>query len=254
MYLCALAADYLAPAGYAMQFRDHPSEPPSAAFLLGTDALGRDLFARTLYGSRISLLLAPAAALIATALGGLLAGFAAFAGGIWETCASRLADLFLSVPWLFLLVTVRAALPLDIDPQYSAAVTFLLLGTLGWAGPARVALAAARSVRGSDFIIQARAMGCGRGAILRAHIVPALRPVLIAQFWTAAPLFILSEASLGFLGLGVAEPVPSWGTLLRAIEHFHAVAANPWTLFPLALLLAAAACFHLVMPPGNQHV
>jgi peptide/nickel transport system permease protein len=133
MYFSALLAGWLAPAGYARQFRDSPAARPSAVFWLGTDELGRDSLARLLYGSRVSLSLAAAAAVLATALGAAAGITAGYWGGWIDTCLARVMDLFLSVPWLFLLLSVRAVLPLNVRPLESVAITFLLLGLLGWA-------------------------------------------------------------------------------------------------------------------------
>src|SRR5262249_52526099 len=126
--MAAALAPYLAPAGYEHQFREAPSASPSRHHPLGTDELGRDRFARLLYGMRLSLALAPGAALVTTLLAALLGGIAGTFGGWVERCCMFLADVFLSVPWLFLLITVRAALPLNTSPEASATVTFLLLG------------------------------------------------------------------------------------------------------------------------------
>ena len=248
VYAAGLGAQWLAPAGYAKQFRETPSARPSRSFWLGTDALGRDAFARLLYGSRVSLLLAPAAALVATLLAALVGGVAGYAGGWAGGAILRITDLVLSLPWLFLLLTVRALLPLNTPPAQSLVITFLLLGLLGWAAPARVIGAAAHALARDDFVLQARARGCRQLRILTAHLLPNLKPILIAQFWIAVPVFILSEASLGFLGLGVGEPLASWGSLLRELENVNAVTANPWMLAPLLLLVMVVGCFHLLAP------
>jgi peptide/nickel transport system permease protein len=248
LYLAALAAGWLAPTGYAVQFREFPSAPPSHTFLLGTDELGRDFFARLLYGSRISLTLAPAAAALATLIGAVAGLAAGYLGGWIDICLSRLADLFLSVPWLFLLLSVRAALPLNVNPLESIAITFLLLGLLGWAAPARMVRAAARQLKGDDFMLQARARGCSPLRMLTLHLLPSMRPVLAAQFWTSIPIFILSETNLGFLGLGIAEPLPSWCNLLAGLQKIDVVAGSPWRLAPLVLLLLVMGCFHLIVP------
>jgi peptide/nickel transport system permease protein len=248
LYLAALAAGWLAPAGYAGQFREFPSAPPSHTFLLGTDELGRDSFARLLYGSRISLTLAPAAAALATFVGAAAGVAAGYLGGWIDVFLSRLADLFLSVPWLFLLLGVRAVLPLNVHPLESIAITFLLLGLLGWAAPARVVRAAARQLKGEDFMLQARARGCPPLRMFTRHLLPSMRPVLAAQFWTYIPIFILSETNLGFLGLGIAEPLPSWGNLLAELQKVEVVASSPWRLAPLVLLVLVMACFHLIVP------
>ena len=244
--LSSLAAEWIAPAPYARQFREAASAEPSKRFPLGTDELGRDRLSRLLYGSRISLLLAPAAALLSTLFAALVGGVAGFAGGRWERLLMRATDLFLSLPWLFLLLTVRAMLPLNVSPLASVVITFALLGLLGWAGPARVVRAGVRSFRGSDFVLQARACGCPRFRLLLVHLLPNLKPVLLAQFWISVPVFILAEANLGLLGLGVAEPLPSWGNLLRGLENFPAVKANPWMLAPALLLILVIGSLQVV--------
>ena len=131
----SLAANWLAPAGYAKQYREATDAPPSRAHWLGTDEIGRDRFARVLYGTRISLLLAPAAALLSTLMAALIGGLAGYLGGAWARIAMAVTDLFLSLPWLFLLITVRALMPLNVSPLVSVLVTFLMLGF--WVGQAR---------------------------------------------------------------------------------------------------------------------
>jgi len=247
---CSLGANWIAPAPYAEQFRDLPDAAPSHQHLLGTDDLGRDRFSRLLYGTRISLLLAPAAALVASALAGVIGGAAGFAGGWIESCLMGTTDLFLSLPWLFLLITVRAFLPLNVSPMISVAITFALLGCLGWAAAARVVCAEARALRESEMVLLARATGSSGLRLLGRHVIPNLRPVLAAQFWISVPVFILAEANLGILGLGVAEPLPSWGSLLRELESFSAYSAQPWLFAPLLLLVLTMSCFHLAL--ANQ--
>jgi peptide/nickel transport system permease protein len=240
-----LIAGRIAPGGYAHQFRDVPDAACSSQHWLGTDDLGRDRFARLLYGTRVSLMLAPAAAVLSTLLAGLIGGTAGFAGGWLQTCVMSATDLVLSLPWFFLLITVRAILPLNVDPHTSVAITFALLGCLGWAGAARVICADARALRSSDMVLLARASGIGPARLLVRHVLPNLRTVLYAQFWISIPVFILAEANLGILGLGVAEPLPSWGSLLRELESFTTGSAQPWQFAPLVLLIATVSCFHL---------
>jgi ABC-type dipeptide/oligopeptide/nickel transport system permease subunit len=249
LVVCAasLAAPWLASAGYAKQFREAPSSPPSRQHLLGTDEIGRDRFARVLYGTRISLLLAPAAALISTLLAALVGGLAGYLGGAWLRVATGLTDLFLSLPWLFLLITVRAVLPLNVSPVLSVLITFLILGLLGWAASARVLCTSAQALRSSDFVVQARASGLHGSRLFFVHVLPNLKPVLYAQFWISIPVFILSEANLGILGLGVAEPLPSWGSLLRELEGLVSFREEPWRLVPLILLIVVMTSFQMVL-------
>ena len=247
-FLATLLAGFLAPAPYAKQFRQAPNAPPSRQHPLGTDELGRDLLARLLYGSRVSLLLAPAAALLATLIAAAVGGLAGYLGGWWERVAMTATDLSLSLPWLFLLLTVRALLPLNVSPATSVAITFALLGLLGWPASARIVCAGTRALRNSDFVLQARACGCSSLRLLVRHVLPNMKPILYAQFWVSIPVFILTEANLGMLGLGVAEPLPSWGNLLRALESYTAELGNPWRLAPLGLLVVVMTCFQLILP------
>lgn len=248
VFLATLMAGIIAPAPYARQFREEPNAGPSRLHPLGTDELGRDALSRLLYGSRVSLLLAPAAALLATLIAALIGGVAGYLGGWWERLALGATDISMSLPWLFLLITVRALLPLNVSPMTSVVITFALLGLLGWSASARVVCAGARALRESNFVLQARACGCPSWRLLLRQVLPNLKPVFFAQFVISIPLFILTEANLGVLGLGVAEPLPSWGTLLRGLENWAAVQNNPWRLTPLVLLVMVVSCFQLILP------
>lgn len=256
-FLIALAmactfAGRLSAASYAEQFRDTPDAAWSHQHPLGTDGLGRDRFSRLLYGTRVSLLLAPAAALLATMLAGAIGGAAGFFGGRLESIVMAGTDLVLAMPWFFLLITVRAILPLNVSPISSVAITFALLGCLGWAGAARVLCADARSLCNSDIVLLARVSGASGLRLFWRHILPNLKPVLYAQFWVSVPVFILTEANLGMLGLGVAEPLPSWGSLLRELESCATGTPEPWQLAPLALFVLTVTCFQIAI--GNEEL
>ena len=245
--LASLLGPWLTPSSYSAQFRDSISAPPSLRFPLGTDDLGRDRFTRLLYGTRVSLLLAPAAALLSTLIAALIGGLAGYLGGRWERYITSGIDLFLSLPWLFLLLAARALLPLNASPITSVAITFLLLGCLGWATPARIIRAGTRTLVNADYLVLARASGISGVRLFWRHLLPNLRPILLAQFWISVPVFILSEANLGLLGLGVSEPLPSWGTLLRELENYSAVLQNPWMLAPVVLLVVVVASLQIVL-------
>lgn len=249
--IALLCADWIAPYHYQRQFREAVSAPPSRQYRLGTDALGRDRLSRLIYGGRISMILAPLAALVAVALA-LLAGLTAGClGGWWERIVSTAMDLCLSLPWLFLLLAVRAMLPLNASPSTSIVATFALLGLLGWAGPSRIILAAVKRHLAADFVLAARSAGCRPWRIALFQILPNLKPVAAAQFWVTAPAFLLSEANLGLLGLGVAEPAPSWGNMLREMENLSLVARSPWVASPLVVLVIVVSCFQLATSTGD---
>jgi peptide/nickel transport system permease protein len=248
----SLAAGFLPGASYSQQHREFTGAPPSARFLLGTDDLGRDRLVRLLCATRISLLLAAAAAFGALLLAAMVGGAAGYLGGWFDRVTVRAIDLMLSLPWLFLLIAARALLPLNASPATSLAVTYLLLALLGWAAPARVVRAGVRSFRESEFVLQARAMGCPEVRVLLRHILPNLRPVLAAQFWTSIPIFILAEANLGFLGLSASEPFPTWGNLLRDLQS--PLMLRPEAFAPVAAIVLTVLCFKLIAPWGGSQV
>jgi peptide/nickel transport system permease protein len=243
----AAALSGLAPAdSHAKQYRDMPGARPSGAFPLGTDELGRNRLARLLFATRISLILAPAAAFAATLLAALVGGIAGYFGGVLDKFAVWAIDLMLSLPWFFLLLAARALLPLNAPPVASLAMTYGLLAALGWAGPARVIRAGTRKLRESDFTLQASAAGCGKLRILWRHVIPNLKPLLLAQLWTTIPVFILAEANLGLLGLSASEPFPTWGNLLRDLQNPFSL--RPEAFAPLAVVMLSVACFKLATP------
>ena len=193
LVFAGLAAGWLRPAGYEAQFRDTVAAAPTLRFPFGTDDLGRDLLARALYGMRFSLILSSAAAAAATAVAALAGIAAGYVGGLIEQVLEMVTSLLMALPWIFLLLLMRAMLPLDVPPGQSAWVTFLLLALLGWAPAARVVAASSRSLRRSGFAFRAQAEGCGTWALLCRQILPNLRGLLWAQFLVLLPGFILSE-------------------------------------------------------------
>jgi peptide/nickel transport system permease protein len=248
-FLILVALTALLPVRYERQFRDSPNAAPSKQFPLGTDDLGRDRLSRLIYGTRVSLLLATAAAVLSCFVAAVLGAAAGF--GIADKVILATADLFLSLPWLFLLLMVRAFLPLNVSPMLSVTITFLLLGALGWAAPAKVVRAAVRKLRGSDFMLQARATGCRPSRLLWKHLIPNAMPILWAQFFITIPAYVLAETTLGMLGLGVMEPLPSWGNLLRELEGG---AVHPWQFAPVLLLAAVVGSFQVIFEREDYSV
>lgn len=234
-----LLAPIIAPYPYDEQFRDAPDASPSRRFPMGTDEIGRDRFSRLIYATRISILLAPAAALASIVL-------ALAISGVLKYGLSALTTICLSLPWLFLFIVMRAELPLSTGPLTSVALTFGLMGFAGWAWPARVFAASIGEMKQSGWLMQARAAGVSGWRIATVYAWPHLRSIALAQFRVLVPAYILSEASLGLLGLGVPDPLPSWGNLLRDLQHPDVVKSNPWVLAPLGLLMLVMVCLELL--------
>jgi len=245
--LISVAVPLLLSASYEQQFRLEPLAAASWQHPLGTDEMGRDCLARLVYGLRVSLFLAPVAAALSTICAAFVGGLAGCFGGWIDRVLTATTDLFQALPWFFLLVTLRAALPLNTSPMTSVVVTFAVLGALGWAPAARVIAAGAKQVMQSDFVWAARASGCGRMTLLRIHLLPNLRPVLAAQFFLSIPVFIIAEANLGALGLGVSEPMPSLGGLIRELQDFVMLRPESWRFAPLLVLIVIVGSFQVLL-------
>lgn len=246
--ISALFAPSLAPYDYSRQFREAPNAAASRRFPMGTDELGRDRFSRLLYATRVSALLAPAAALVSILIALLISAVAGTRKRWADHALSGFTTLCLSLPWIFLFIILRAVLPLNTRPVASILITFGLMGIAGWAWPARIFTASIRQMKQSAWLLQARATGISPWRIALVHVWPHLRVIAIAQFRVLIPAYILSEASLGLLGLGVAEPLPSWGNLLAELQHPGRVQDNPWILAPLALLMVVMISLEALDP------
>lgn len=206
-------------------------------FLMGTDGLGRDQFSRLLYGGQISLfagLLATALTLVWGTIFGTLAGFY----GKWvDEGFMRLAELFLALPWFYLLFAVRAFLPLHLAPSATFLLLVAVIGVVGWARPARLVRGIVLSARERNFVLAAKNFGASDFYLLRRHILPQAWGVVLTQAALLAPLYILAEVTLSFLGLGVGEPTPSWGNLLASLQQYYVLDSYWWMLLPAVTLV-----------------
>jgi peptide/nickel transport system permease protein len=212
-------------------------DPPAQIWLMGTDGYGRDVFSRVLYGGRISLFAGLLATLLTLTLGVSLGTLAGFYGSWFDVAVMRSVDIFIALPWLYLLLALRAFLPLHIEPAETFLMLVAVIGTVGWARPARLIRGIVLSAKERRHILAARSFGAPGLYILRRHILPETRDVVLTQAALLIPQYILAEVTLSFLGLGVGEPVPSWGGMLTALQQYHVLISKWWMFFPGLVLI-----------------
>ena len=216
-------------------------QPPSPQHWFGTDIQGRDVWARLVYGARVSLSVGIISQGIALSLGVILGLLAGYYGKWVDELVMRLADVTLAFPTLLLLIALVAAL------QPSLSVVFATIGLVGWAGMARLVRGQVLVVRELEFVQAEQALGAGDIRILMLHILPSVvAPVVIAATLGVAGA-IMAESSLSFLGLGVQPPTPSWGAMIADGRDLYQLRHAPWTsVFPGLAIGAAVLGFNLL--------
>jgi peptide/nickel transport system permease protein len=219
-------------------------DPPGQLFLFGTDDFGRDELSRMLFGGQISLLAGILGAAVAIFTGGILGILSGFYGGWIDAAIMRIAELFLALPWLYLLFAVRAILPLRIKTTDTLLLLIAVVGFVGWARPARLLRGIVLSAKERRFAQAAKAMGASDFHVLRRHILPETYGVLLTTAALLVPQFILAEVSLSFLGLGVGEPMPSWGNLLAELQKYSVLTSYWWMYLPATALVMLFLTYH----------
>jgi peptide/nickel transport system permease protein len=221
-------------------------EAPSQIFLAGSDNYGRDQFSRIMCGGRISLAAGLLATLISLSLGLLLGAISGSCGRWIDESLMRTAELFLVLPWLYLLLAVRAFLPLHISPVQTFFLLVAVIGSVGWARPARLIRGIVLSAKTRKYVAASRGFGASNAYILRRHVLPHTYGVLLTQAALLVPQYVIAEVTLSFLGLGLSEPVPSWGNLLANLQQYS-VLVSYWWMFAPALALVVFSLGYLAM-------
>jgi peptide/nickel transport system permease protein len=206
-------------------------------YLLGTDGYGRDQFSRLLYGAQVSLLAGLMGAGLTLFIGLSIGGVAGYYGGWRDDVLMRITELFLALPWLYLLFALRAFLPLAVNPLEAFFLIVGVIGTVGWGRPARLVRGVVLSAKERDFVRAARGFGATDGYLLRRHILPQTSSVLLTQAAILVPQYVLAEMTLSFLGLGVPEPVPSLGNLLSNLQQYSVLASYWWMYLPALIMV-----------------
>jgi peptide/nickel transport system permease protein len=207
-------------------------DAPARLFLMGTDGYGRDLFSRFLHGGQISLAAGLLATLLSLGIGMLLGTVSGFYGGWLDATVMRFGELFIALPWLYLLFALRAFLPLNINPSQAFLLLIAVIGSVGWARPARLIRGVVLSGKERHYVLAARTFGGSGVYLMWRHILPQTYSIILTQAVLLIPQYILAEVTLSFLGLGVGEPVPSWGNMLASLQQYHVLVSYWWMLLP----------------------
>ncbi len=231
----SLAAPLLTSLDPGAQDLAHRLARPSAQHWLGTDELGRDIYARVIYGGRVTLGMVVAVVILVAPLGLAIGCVAGYAGGVWDRLLMRITDVFLAFPRLVLALAFVAAL----RPGVSSAVAAIAL--TAWPPYARLARAETLGLRGADFVAAVRLTGASGGRIVLRHIAPLCLPSLIVRVTLDMSSIILTVAGLGFLGMGAQPPAPEWGTMIATARRF--ILEQWWvpTIPGIAIFLASLA-------------
>ena len=233
MVLSAVFAPWIAPYGPNQIHAQNTVAPPGREFIFGTDALARDVFSRIIYGSRVSLTVGLGAVGLSTTLATIIGVMSAFLGGKVDTVIQRFVDAIMSFPWLVIMLTIMAIL----GPGMVNVI--LALGLAGFAGSSRVIRSAVLTIKESEYVLAARAVGCKLWVLILFHILPNVAAPIIVLATLGLGNVILAEASLSFLGFGVPPPAPSWGRMLSGDGLTFMLQSPGLAIFPgLAISIA----------------
>ncbi len=239
--LSAILAPLIAPYNPGSTDLANKLAPPSSENWLGTDRFGRDIFTRLLFGGRISLLVGFGSVAGALLIGTTIGAIAGYYGGMIDSVLMRFVDVIISIPTIFLLITIVTIFQPSVDKL------ILIFAITSWTTTARMVRGEFLSLRTREFVLASRTIGTSPVKIIFSHILPnAMGPIVVTATLLVGTV-ILSEAALSYLGLGVQPPTPSWGNMLEDAQNFTVLLKAPWyAAFPGLMILITVLCFNFV--------
>ena len=222
------------------------SDPNYPVYLLGADQFGRDEFSRLLYGSQISLSIGIIGILLSFSFGMIIGGISGYFSGWTDSFIMRFCELIMSIPALYLIISLRATFPPDMSSAQVYAMIIIILSFIGWASMARVIRGMALSLREQQFVLAARALGQKHLKIIVRHVLPNTFSYVIVAATLSVPYYILGEVVLSFLGVGIQDPSASWGNMLTAAQNTDYLQNYPWLLAPGAAIFITVLAFNFL--------
>lgn len=219
---------------------------PGRLYLLGADSRGRDLFSRLLYGGRVSLSIGIIGVTISFTLGLLVGGISGYYGGKIDSVIMRVCEMFMMIPGFYLMLALRSAVPDDFNSFQIYLSIVVILSFIGWAGLARIIRGMSISLRQREYVLAAKTMGLSDFKIIVRHILPHTLSYSIVAIMLSIPGYILGEAGLSFIGLGIQDPIASWGNLLTDALGVAHIKFHPWILIPGFFIFITVICFNVV--------
>lgn len=216
-------------------------------FLFGADSLGRDIFSRIVYGSRVSLTIGIIAIFISLSIAVVLGGISGYYGGTIDWIIMRVSEFFILIPGLYLILFIRSLMSRTMDSGQSYMIITVILAFVSWPGSARLIRGMVHSMKREDFVVNAQAEGVPAIVILLKHIIPQLSSILIISVTLGIPGYILGETTLSYLGLGIVDPAVSWGSLIsRDATTVGSVIKYTWVIIPGVYLLVTTLAFNFI--------
>ncbi len=215
-------------------------------FLMGSDYLGRDIFSRIVYGSRISLSIGILCSFITLVFATLFGCVSGYFGGNIDLIIMRVCEILMLIPAIYILFALRVVFPTDLSSVNLYIIIVLILSFISWASLARIIRGLVLNLRDKEFVLASKILGHNSLYIILKHIIPNIYSYLVVVITLSIPDYILAESTLSFLGLGIQDPIPSWGNMLKSSSDISNIELYPWILWPGIFIILTVLSYNII--------